>query len=394
MSGMDFKTVVDVISSILSSEDSSFNYPIMLRGRHGIGKSELVYQIASNLSMPVVERRASQMQDGDLVGMPDAEARVTESGNKVATFNSFDWLVECCEHPRVLFFDEVDRGFQSVRQGIMELTDSRKLFGKVLHPKTIIFSAVNGGVHAANYQVGELDQAELDRWTVYDVEPTVDDWLTWAKDNVSKLMWDFINHNRDHLEHTGEFEPSKVYPSRRSITRLDRVLRRAGMYEGSPDEVKSRIPQMTNVAIGFVGLGTASAFGEFVAKYEFQLTPEDIIVKGRWKETLGWGINQHLAMSRKIGNSNILDNKLNSDELYNLANYFVSLPSEVVAQFWVHLSGGEDDEEQNPNLESFCSTVCHNGLKTIQYYGMVLHGLEQEALSKPTWKEGSNAIQS
>ena len=54
--------------------------------------------------------------------------------------------------------------------------------------------------------------AELDRWTVFDVEPSVEDWLDWANDNVSTMVWDFVNQNRQHLEHADEFEPNKVYP--------------------------------------------------------------------------------------------------------------------------------------------------------------------------------------
>ena len=55
-----------------------------------------------------------------------------------------------------------------------------------------------------------MDPAEIDRWTVYDVEPTVEDWLDWAKDRVAVTVWDFINNNRNHLEHMSDFEPNKV----------------------------------------------------------------------------------------------------------------------------------------------------------------------------------------
>ena len=51
--------------------------PILLRGRHGIGKSCVVYQTAEKLELPVVERRASQMTEGDLVGLPKTDGDVT-----------------------------------------------------------------------------------------------------------------------------------------------------------------------------------------------------------------------------------------------------------------------------------------------------------------------------
>lgn len=367
---MDFKTLNLILSDLVRTDDASYNFPIMIRGRHGIGKSQLVYQLAEKLGMKVVERRASQMQEGDLVGMPKQTPDITSEGTEYASFNSFGWFVDCCENPRVLFFDEVDRGQQAIRQGIMELTDSRKLFGKTLHPNTIIIAAVNGGKHGSEYQVGEMDPAELDRWSVYDVEPTIDDWLTWAKDEVNPLMWDFINHNRDHLEHKDTFEPNEVYPSRRTIVRLDKVLDRAGLYSC----IKERLDHVTSLAMGFVGIGTAVTFAKFAAEYEFQLTAENIVDDGMWERTAKWGVNDHLSMTTKIGNSGILGSKLTEKQLTNVANYFVTLPSEVAAQFWVLFCGRAEDNFQNPNMQSFNKTVAYNGLMVAEHYAQILTG--------------------
>ena len=61
---VDFKTFVDVVGFV-----TDVRKPVLLRGRHGIGKSTVVYQYADKVGMPVVERRASQMTEGDLVGL-------------------------------------------------------------------------------------------------------------------------------------------------------------------------------------------------------------------------------------------------------------------------------------------------------------------------------------
>ena len=222
---VDFKTFSAVIPHV-----ARVRKPVLLRGRHGVGKSQVVYQYAAADGLPVVERRASQMTEGDLLGMPAPEL-IEVNGVGASQFRPFSWLIQACTEPVVLFLDEVDRATMEVRQGIFELTDSRKIAGWTLHPETLIFAAVNGGEHGAQYQVGEMDPAELDRWTVFDVEPTCEDWLTWAKDNVDGLVWDFINTNRNHLEHSGEFEPNKVYPSRRSWDRLNECLVAASLLE-------------------------------------------------------------------------------------------------------------------------------------------------------------------
>ena len=69
---LDFQTFVSVAPHVLAVKK-----PLMLRGRHGIGKSELVYQIGRDMGLPVVERRASQMTEGDLVGLPKTDGDVT-----------------------------------------------------------------------------------------------------------------------------------------------------------------------------------------------------------------------------------------------------------------------------------------------------------------------------
>ena len=62
---IDFKTFNSVVPHVLAVKK-----PVLLRGRHGIGKSQVVYQVAEAMGLPVVERRASQMTEGDLVGLP------------------------------------------------------------------------------------------------------------------------------------------------------------------------------------------------------------------------------------------------------------------------------------------------------------------------------------
>jgi len=335
---IDFKTFVSVAPHVLK-----VHKPLMLRGRHGVGKSELVYQVASDMGLPVVERRASQMTEGDLVGLPRTDGDVT-------SFCPPDWLDECCNHARILFLDEVDRAIPEVRQGIFELTDSRKIFGNYLHPDTVVIAAVNGGEHGSQYQVGEMDPAELDRWTVFDVEPTVEDWLTWAKDSVSDVVWDFVNQNRSHLEHNEDYEPNKVYPSRRSWVRLDDCLVGAEMLG------EEHNPAIFHLATGFVGFEAAVSFNDFVKNYERQVTIEMILDEGQVDKTSSFNINEHCALIEKMEASTVFEGELTDDQCKNLANYFVSLPSEAVMKLWQALGSGNVE-----NVTRFHKAQADNG---------------------------------
>jgi len=321
---IDFKTAIEIVPHVINTKK-----PIMFRGRHGVGKSEVVYQIASHIGLPVIERRVSQMTEGDLVGLPIIKDDST-------TFNPPDWFKEACDNAVLLFLDEVDRGTTEVSQQIFELTDSRKLNGHRLHPDTIIFAAVNGGEHGSQYQVRDMDPAELDRWTVFDVEPSEEDWLVWAKDQVDEIIWDFINQNRAHLEHKTDFEPNKVYPSRRSWKRLNDCLVQAMLLTDASN-------QLFHLATGFVGMEAAVSLNDFVSNYSRIVTVEDILEKGLVEKTEDFGINDHAAMVEKMEAGKHFDKDLEPGQMHNLAKYFVSLPSEVAMKLWTVLGNAEMD---------------------------------------------------
>ena len=317
---VDFKTFVSLAPAV-----SAAKLPVLLRGRHGIGKSQVVYQIAASLELPVIERRASQMTEGDLVGLPSIE------GNRT-TFNPPDWFKMACEAPAVLFLDEVDRATLEVRQGIFELTDSRKLNGHHLHPETLVFAAINGGEHGESYQVNEMDPAELDRWSVWDVEPTTEDWLAWGKNNVDGLVWDFINQNRSHLEHTADIEPNKRYPSRRSWKRLNDVLLQAEQMEAGP--------AMFNLAQSFVGFEAAVALNDFAKNYERVVTVDQLLKGERVEALAAFSLNEHCAMIEKVEAEETCKTALSAEQVEHLAAYFVTLPSEAAMKLWGVISQG------------------------------------------------------
>ena len=321
---VDFKTFLQVVPHVAVTKK-----PVLLRGRHGVGKSQVVYQFAETHGLPVVERRASQMTEGDLVGLPKTDGDVT-------SFCPPDWFKTACDSPVVLFLDEVDRATIEVRQGIFELTDSRKLNGHRLHPQTLIFAAINGGDHGQQYQVGEMDPAELDRWTVFDVEPSIEDWLAWANEKVDKMVWDFINSNRTHLEHKDDFEPNKVYPSRRSWDRLNECLNSAGLLEEAS-------PTLFTLSAAFVGFEAAVAFNDFVQNYDRQVSIKDVLVDGNFEKVADFSINEHSALVEKFEANATFKEALPGEHIQNLAVYFMKLPSEVAMKLWTVMGAAEND---------------------------------------------------
>ena len=120
---------------------------VLLRGAHGIGKSQVVRQIAKGFGLQVTDRRLSQMSEGDMIGLPSTDGEVTR-------FNPPEWYKDACTHARCLFLDELNRGLVGVLNGMFQIVLDRELGngpdGKPmrLHPDTQVIAAVNCRSHS------------------------------------------------------------------------------------------------------------------------------------------------------------------------------------------------------------------------------------------------------
>jgi hypothetical protein len=341
MSGISFAQFSKIAPYIIRSRKA-----IMGHGKHGIGKSELVYQLApqavhildltdkygDDYVFPIVERRASQMADvGDVIGVPEPE---DSAWGRVTKFAPMEWFAQACAQPCILFFDEVDRANNDVRQSLMELTDSRKIAGHHLHPDTIIIAMVNGGIHDANnsYQVSELDPAEHDRWWHCDLEPTVEDWINWANGNCDPLTVDFIRQNPIHLEHDGEMEPHKIYPSRRSWAHFDKCLQLSR--DKGNDCFDGESTDIYFIGDGYVGTEASIAFKNFIETYDRQITVEDILDNKKPTILDSMELNEANLLIDKIADSDEFKNKMNDERTSHLASFIYAISAELAMKAW------------------------------------------------------------
>ena len=316
---MDIKTFAKVVPNI------SGHVSILVRGPHGVGKSQLVHQIGAECSQPVIDRRLSQMSEGDMVGLPELVDGVTR-------FCPPDWYVRACNEPVILLLDELNRATPEVMQAAFQIVLDRELNGHQLHPDTRIFACVNA---ASDYQVNEMDPALLDRFWTVDLMPTVADWLEWAAEaNIDKVIVDFINQNHSHLRHDGPVEPGKVYPSPRSYERLDTVLKSANW---APEELAGRESPEGFYAtlLGFLGVEASIALNDFVKQYERQISAEDVLDRYEEnKELLETLKHDRLnALCKKISD-HCKDNEWTVTQASNISEFAKALSGESMVALW------------------------------------------------------------
>lgn len=282
---------------------------IMVRGRHAIGKTEAVRQVADDIrddfykdfencrrmvaalsnektvakklaknngvwtyemGIPVIERRLSQLQEGDIVGLPFLNGEGTE-------FRPVTWLLHCAEFPVLLFLDELNRATKQVEQATFQLADSKAFYGHTLHEGTRLYVAVNIG---DSYQVEDFDPAALSRYATIDLEPTTSEFLDYVNKTCNLTLYSFLKINPDAIEDKETPQPNKKTNDRRAWKRLDAELAQAGLYE---NPFKNEFLFMAGSMVGF---SYGNLFWEF-AKQQENLTGEDIILKwSSLKETL------------------------------------------------------------------------------------------------------------
>lgn len=219
---------------------------IMLSGKHGIGKSQIVTRHFQNLGIPVHTLFLGQMSDpGDIIGLPRINGEHTE-------FALPFWFPQDGK-PIVLFLDELNRARPEVLQTIMDLALNRKIAGRELPKGSRIISAINAG---EEYQLTELDPALVDRFNVYNLSPTPKEWLMHAEESgFDQRVISFINDNNGMLfgirsEAASDLDKS---PTPRAWEKVSDVIKPLG--ELQPIDKK--------IIAGIVGPEAATAFMAF-----------------------------------------------------------------------------------------------------------------------------------
>ena len=313
---------------------------ILMRGPTGVGKSHLARQVAEQHGLPFIDVRGSTMSEGDVGGYPDLEG-MKENG--VMTFCMPSWFMRACNEPCVLMLDELNRSLPGVQQSFFQLVLDRELGNDKngnpyrLHPETRVIAAVN---HGSEYDVNEMDPALLRRFWVCDIEPTVQDWIEWAKVNdIDSVLIDFIRQNPAHFRvDPSTVEPGTVCANPASWHRVSECLSHMGM---SPSDFagKTTPAGMYAVSMGLVGSEAGIAFCAFVKDYEMQITAEDVLFgKLTKKEISKTPISTLNGVIEKLGD-NCKDNDWSDEECANLNKFARSISQEMMVSLWNKLAG-------------------------------------------------------
>lgn len=133
---------------------------VMFIGKHGTGKTASIYQLAEEMNLNALILSCSTLDPfTDLVGVP--VPRVNAAGK--------DYLQMvrplALDEADIVFFDELNRARQEVRDAVLEIINNRSINGEPLPRLKACWAAINPP--GEEYDVDELDPALMDRFDVF-----------------------------------------------------------------------------------------------------------------------------------------------------------------------------------------------------------------------------------
>lgn len=199
-----------VLEREFQSTETGHHTPAMLWGPPGVGKSQMVAQVAQKHNVPVIDIRLSQMEPSDLRGIP---FRVDEC---------VDWAIpsmlpDAKRHGSkgILFLDEITSAPPSVSAAAYQLILDRKLGNYEVPDGWAIFAAGNRqGDRGVTYT---MPAPLANRFSHYEVDVNLDDWVAWAWNRgINERVIAFLRFRPDLLF---DFDPAHnpvAFPSPRS----------------------------------------------------------------------------------------------------------------------------------------------------------------------------------
>ena len=273
--------------------------PVMLWGPPGVGKSQMVAQVAERHGMPVIDIRLSQMEPSDLRGIP---FRVD---------NQVEWAVPAMlpdieRHGAqgILFLDEITSVPPSVSAAAYQLILDRKLGAYTVPDGWAIFAAGNRqGDRGVTYT---MPAPLANRFSHYDVDVNLDDWVAWAyASNIDERLIGFLRFRPELLF---EFDPAHnpvAFPSPRSWEFAHRGLQKFG-------DVQALLTGALQACVGPAAGIELSAFIENLDK----LPDIDAIVRGEKVRVPKETDLQYAVAAALVGRAIRAKSERNAKEVY------------------------------------------------------------------------------
>ncbi|MEN8129517.1 MAG: AAA family ATPase [Pseudomonadota bacterium] len=212
--------LLSVLEKEFISTRHGYHTPVMLWGPPGVGKSQMVSQVAQRHEVPAIDIRLSQMEPSDLRGIPFRVDELVEWAVPAMLPNTDRHGSE-----GILFLDEITSAAPSVSAAAYQLILDRRLGNYSIPERWAIFAAGNRqGDRGVTYT---MPAPLANRFSHFEVDVHLDDWVAWAYDNgIDGRIIGFLRFRPELLFDFDPAHNSVAFPSPRSWEFAHRALQK------------------------------------------------------------------------------------------------------------------------------------------------------------------------
>jgi hypothetical protein len=244
--------------------------PIFLWGPPGIGKSDIVHQIADTINAHVIDIRLSLWEPTDIKGIPYFDSN--ESKMVWGAPAELPDAEMAAQHEAiVLFLDEMNSAAPAVQAAAYQLILNRKV-GQYHLPDNVYIVAA-GNREADKGVTYRMPAPLANRFVHLEMRVDFDDWFQWAvTNNIHKDVVGFLTFSKKDLYDFDPKSPSRSFATPRSWSFVSELI------EDELDENTT-----TDLVSGSVGEGLAVKFMAHRKVAASMPNPTDILA-GKVKE--------------------------------------------------------------------------------------------------------------
>lgn len=194
--------------------------PSMVWGGPGLGKSQIVYQLANELGAKLFELRANLFDPVDVRG--GLKVVEQQDGSYKTRYGiPEDYPDTHCNDTVVLLIDELPNAPKATQNALLQLILDRKIGTYELPKNTIIIAAGNRAQDRA--AVHEMPTPVKNRFAHYELAADIDDWCAWALNNgIDSSIVSFLRYRPTLLHAVDSLE--NAFPTPRAWEMLNRKL--------------------------------------------------------------------------------------------------------------------------------------------------------------------------
>jgi len=222
--------------------------PLFLWGPPGIGKSEVVHQIAESIDAHVIDVRLSLWEPTDIKGIPYFDAN--ESKMVWAPPQELPDAQMASQHKYVvLFMDEMNSAAPAVQAAAYQLVLNRRV-GQYRLPDNVLMIAA-GNRETDKGVTYRMPAPLANRFIHLEMRVDFDDWFEWATTNrIHKDVAGFLQFSKKDLYDFDPKSASRSFATPRSWTFVSELL----------DDDDTDENTLTDLVTGAVGEGLAVKF--------------------------------------------------------------------------------------------------------------------------------------